>query len=114
MASFAKNQQALAAEMQAKDQEIQGLRKQTQILNEQLAAVIEQQLQHANSFDRKFQELLKIVNTRFHQDDATAFISGETSKMIPRKLTRESESICQQRTHVLIVLTFLFLFLLLL
>jgi len=87
MASFAKNQQALAAEMQAKDQEIQGLRKQTQILNEQLAAVIEQQQQHANSFDRKFEELLKIVNTRFHQDDATGFISGEVSRMMPRKLT---------------------------
>src|SRR5215469_5345821 len=87
MASFAKNQQALAAEMQAKEQEIQGLRKQTQILNEQLAAVIEQQQQHANSFDRKYEELVKIVNTRFHQDDATAFIGGEISKMMPRKLT---------------------------
>jgi integrase len=74
-------------EREKKDQEIQGLRKQTQILSEQLAAVIEQQQQHANSFDRKFEGLLKIVNTRFHQDDATAFISGELSKMMPRKLT---------------------------
>jgi hypothetical protein len=74
-------------EREKKDQEIQGLRKQTQILSEQLAAVIEQQQQHANSFDRKFEGLLKIVNTRFHQGDATAFISGEISKIMPRKLT---------------------------
>jgi hypothetical protein len=87
MASFAKNQQALAVDMQAKEQEIEGLRKQTQILSEQLVDVIEQQQQDAKSFDRKFEELLKIVDTRFHQDDATAFISGEISKMMPRRLT---------------------------
>jgi integrase len=87
-------------ERQRKDQEIQGLRKQTQILNEQLAAVIEQQQQHANSFDRKFEELLKIVNTRFHQDDATAVISGQISKMMPRKLTTKELQKIESRRNL--------------
>jgi hypothetical protein len=89
MGDFAKNQQALVAEMQAKDQEIQGLRNQTQILNEQLVAVIEQQQQHANSFDMKLAKLLEIVKTgSVDQDEATrSFISREIVKMMPRKLT---------------------------
>ena len=51
MIDFAKNQQALAAEMKLKDQELQGLRKQ-------LADVIEQQ----QGFDMKFHKLLDIVD----------------------------------------------------
>ena len=92
--------QADMEERKKKDQEIQGLRKQTQILNEQLAAVIDQQQQNANSFDRKFEELLKIVNTRFHQDDATAVISGEIVKMMPRKLTTKELQKIESRRNL--------------
>jgi hypothetical protein len=65
------------------------LKEQTQILSEQLAAVIEQQQQHANTFDMKFKKLLDIVKTGLvDQDEATrSFISGEIVKMMPRKLT---------------------------
>ena len=49
------NENKGSLEVYQKDEEIQGLRKQTQILNEQLAAVIEQQQQYANSFDRYVQ-----------------------------------------------------------
>jgi hypothetical protein len=63
------NQQAFAAEMQAKHQEIHTLKEQTQILSEQLAAVIEQQQQHANTFDMKFKKLLDIVKTGLVDQD---------------------------------------------
>jgi hypothetical protein len=54
-----------------------------------LADVIEQQQQHANTFDMKFVKLLDILKTGFvDQDEATrSFISGEIVKMMPRKLT---------------------------
>ena len=72
------NQQALAAQMQSKDREIQALREQTQEMNKQLTAVIEQQQQDANTFDMKFVKLLEIVNSLDQK---------EILKMMPRKLT---------------------------
>jgi integrase/recombinase XerD len=44
-----------------KEREIAALREQTQIMSKQLADVIEQQQQHANTFDMKFVKLLDIV-----------------------------------------------------
>ena len=69
--------------------EIAALREQTQILSKQLADVIEQQQQHADTFDMKFIKLLDIVKTGLvDQDEATRnFIRGEIVKMMPRKLT---------------------------
>jgi hypothetical protein len=83
------NQLLLAAQMQYKNTEIASLREQTQILGKQLADVIEQQQQHANTFDMKFVKLLDIVKTGLvDQDEATrSLISGEIVKMMPRKLT---------------------------
>jgi integrase len=77
------------ADLEAKAKEIAALRQQTQILSKQLATVIEQQQQHANTFDMKFVRLLDIVKTGLvDQDEATrSFISGEIVKMMPRKLT---------------------------
>ena len=78
-----------------KDQEIDELKEQTQIMSKQLADVIEQQQQHANTFDMKFVKLLNIVKSGLvDQDQATrSFISGEIVKMMPRKLTtKEIES----------------------
>ena len=51
------------ADLLVKDQEIRALREQTQIMSKQLADVIEQQQQHANTFDMKFVKLLDIVKT---------------------------------------------------
>ena len=58
-------------------------------MSKQLADVIEQQQQHANTFDMKFAKLLEIVKTdSVDQDEATrSFISKEIAKMMPRKLT---------------------------
>jgi hypothetical protein len=55
------NQLLLAAQLQSKNTEIAALREQTQIMSKQLATVIEQQQQHANTFDMKFVKLLDIV-----------------------------------------------------
>jgi hypothetical protein len=85
------NQLLLAAQIQSKNTEIAALREQTQIMSKQLADVIEQQQQHANTFDMKFVKLLDIVKTGLvdqDRDEATmSFISGEIVKMMPRKLT---------------------------
>ena len=72
-----------------KEREIAALSEQTQIVSKQLATVIEQQQQHANTFDMKFVKLLDIVKTGLvDQDEATrSFISREILKMMPRKLT---------------------------
>src|SRR5215813_4126370 len=58
-------------------------------MNEQLAAVTEQQQHHADIFDMKLAKLLEIVKTgSVDQDEAArSFISGEIVKMMPRKLT---------------------------
>jgi len=76
------------ADLLVKDQEIRALREQTRIMSKQLADVIEQQQQHANTFDMKFVKLLDIVKTGLvDQDEATrSFISREIVKMMPRKL----------------------------
>ncbi len=97
-----KNQQILATEIKTKDQEIQGLRKQTQILNEQLAAVIEQQQQHADIFDMKFVKLLDIVKTGLVDQDKTTrnFISREIVKMMPRKLTTKELQKIESRRNL--------------
>src|SRR5215472_447786 len=72
-----------------KDREIRALREQTQIMSKQLADVIEQQQQHANTFDMKFVKLLDIVKTGLvDQEEVTrSVISREILKMMPRKLT---------------------------
>jgi len=64
--------QELNAQVASNDQEIRALREQNQIMNEQLAAVIEQQQHHAENFDMKLAKLLEIVKTgSVDQDDAT-------------------------------------------
>jgi len=64
------------------------LREQTQILSKQLADVIEQQQQHADTFDMKFVKLLEIVKTSVVQDDAAkSFIREGIVKIMLRKLT---------------------------
>jgi len=75
--------------MSSNDQEIRALREQNQIMSKQLADVIEEQKQHANTFDIKFVKLLDIVKTGLvDQDEATrSFTSREIVKMMPRKLT---------------------------
>jgi integrase len=83
MEQVSMNQQALTAEMQAKDLEMQGLRKQ-------LADVIEQQ----QGFDMKFHKLLDIVDqlaviTHDKGDGVTGFIGEEIVKMMPRQPTKE-------------------------
>jgi uncharacterized protein (UPF0335 family) len=120
-----RNQQMLAVEIQAKaqriesledeiksmrgdmknisnDQEIRALREQNQILSKQLADVIEQQQQHANTFDMKFVKLLDIVKTGLvDQDEATrSFISGEIAKMMPRKLTTKELQKIESRRNL--------------
>jgi len=72
-----------------KDREIRALREQTQIMSKQLTDVIEQQQQHANTFDMKFVKLLDIVKTGLvDQEEVTrSVISREILKMMPRKLT---------------------------
>ena len=77
------------ADLEIKSKEIAALKQQNQIMSKQLADVIEQQQQHANTFDMKFAKLLEIVKTgSVDQDEATrSFISGEIVKMMPRKLT---------------------------
>jgi seryl-tRNA synthetase len=81
--------QELSSQMASNDQEMRALREQNQIMSKQLAGVIEQQQQHANTFDMKFVKLLDIVKTGLvDQDEATrSFISREIVKMMPRKLT---------------------------
>ena len=64
------------------------MREQTQILSKQLADVIEQQQQHADTFDMKFVKLLEIVKTSVVQDDAAkSFIREGIVKIMLRKLT---------------------------
>jgi hypothetical protein len=77
------------ADLEIKSKEIAALKQQNQIMSKQLADVIEQQQQHATTFDMKFAKLLEIVKTgSVDQDEATrSFISGEIVKMMPRKLT---------------------------
>jgi hypothetical protein len=77
------------ANLLVKDQEIRALREQTRIMSKQLADVIEQQQQHANTFDMKFVKLLDIVKTGLvDQEEVTrSVISREILKMMPRKLT---------------------------
>jgi hypothetical protein len=72
-----------------REQEFKSMKEETQILSKQLADVIEQQQQHANTFDMKFHKLLEIVKSGpVGQDETTrSFISGEIAKMMPRKLT---------------------------
>jgi restriction endonuclease len=84
-----KQTQELTERMESNDQEIRALREQNQIMSKQLAAVIEQQQQHADIFDTKLVKLFEIVKTPLvDQDEATrSFISGEIVKMMRRKLT---------------------------
>jgi len=60
------------------------LREQTQILSKQLADVIEQQQQHADTFDMKFVKLLESV---VQDDAAKSFIREGIVKIMLRKLT---------------------------
>ncbi|MGA9153337.1 MAG: site-specific integrase [Candidatus Nitrosopolaris sp.] len=79
---------SIEANLLEKDQEIQTMKEQTQILSNQLADVIEQQQQHADTFDMKFVKLLEIVKTSVVQDDAAkSLMREEIVKMMPRKLT---------------------------
>jgi hypothetical protein len=77
------------ADLEVKVKEIRALREQNQIMSKQLAAVIEQQQQHADIFDMKLAKLLDILKTgSVDQDEATrSLISGEIVKMMSRKLT---------------------------
>jgi hypothetical protein len=71
-------------------------------MSKQLADVIEQQQQHANTFDMKFVKLLDIVKTGLaDQDEATgSFISREILKMMPRKLTTKELQKIESRRNL--------------
>jgi hypothetical protein len=79
----------MVLEAEQSQKEFAALRDQTQILSKQLADGIEQQQQHADTFDMKFVKLLDIVKTGMvDQDEATrSFIREEIVKMMPHKLT---------------------------
>ena len=88
-------QQVLESQMvamtQSKDREIQTLREQTQEMNKQLASVIEQQQQDANTFDMKLRNLLDSMNSMktslLDQEATKSFIKTEIGKMMSRRLT---------------------------
>jgi hypothetical protein len=71
-------------ELEQSQKEIAALREQTQVLSKQLVDVIEQQRQHADTFDIKFVKLLDIVKTGLGTRNS---IRAEIVKMMPRKLT---------------------------